>query len=76
MKNTFYRLLDSDYFGTIIKVSGKNVFRFDLELNDWKETGLMILFYSDESDKYELYEEISEEQANDFIKEAKRDKTL
>lgn len=69
MKKTFYRLLDSDYFGTIVKVFGKDVFRFDRELKDWKETGLMILFYSDESDKYGLYEEITEEQAEKYIKE-------
>lgn len=64
----YYRLLDSDFFGTIIKISGSDAFRFDTEKQEWRDTGMMILFYSDESDKYGLYEEISEKEAKEYVR--------
>ena len=58
----YYRLLDKENNGTIIKIENKNQYEFDL-LKGWVLTSIMLKYWSDESDTYDMYEEISEKEA-------------
>lgn len=56
----FFRLLDKDHRDTVIKVQedGRH-YRYD-RLKGWKQTSLFLFGYLyDESDTYDMYEEIS-----------------
>lgn len=61
---TYYKLLDEKYNGFIVRSHGDKSEYFDVRTGKWIETGLMIRFFSDESDSYNMYEIISEEIAS------------
>lgn len=63
MKYSYYRLLDHKYYGLIVRsAQGKEEY-YNTEDHQWYETGVMIRYYSDESDQYGMYEEVTEKEA-------------
>ncbi len=58
----YYRLLDEKNNGKIIKVENKRQYRYDT-LKGWIQTTVMLNYWSDGSDTYDMYEEISEREA-------------
>lgn len=58
---TYFRLLDTENMNTIVRAEGRSQQQFVKE-KGWVETGIMIDYFCDESDVYNMYEEISEDQ--------------
>ena len=58
----YYRLLDKENNGTIIKTDNQSQYEFD-SLKGWVLTSVMLRYWSDSSDTYDMYEEISEKEA-------------
>lgn len=65
--NRYYKLIDEKYNGMIIRSNDSVEERYDPESSTWIETGVMIRYYSDESDQYGMYEEITEKEALEII---------
>lgn len=64
---TFYRLLDADNYGLIVKCKGHLQYVYRAEKQSWVRTGLMTKYFCDEDPCYECYEEISETEALEDI---------
>ena len=64
----YYRLLDQTYNGFIVRSKNRKDEYFNADDKSWHETGLMVRYYSDESDQYGMYEEITEKEALETIK--------
>lgn len=58
----YYRLLDKEKNGTIIKIENQSQYEFD-SVKGWVLTSIMLRYWSDMSDFYDMYEEISEKEA-------------
>lgn len=64
----YMRLVDEDNFGVIIKATDRYTYEYVYGINSrWRQFGMM-LYYNDDSEKYDKYEEISEENAKMEIK--------
>lgn len=63
---TFYRLLDFKNNNTVVRAEGRSQQQYILG-RGWIESGIMIEYFCDESDTYNMYEEITEQQANKII---------
>lgn len=62
--NTEYVLLiDKENFGTIVRCNGRKQFEFDKEKGSWVRSGILLDYFTDSSPLYEMYKEISEEEA-------------
>ena len=57
----YYKLTDKENNGVIIKTEGRRQYRFD-RLKGWIPTSVMLKYWSDSSDVYDMYEEISEKE--------------
>lgn len=67
--NTEYVLLiDKKNFGTIVRCNGRYQFEFDKEKGSWIRSGILLDYFTDSSPLYEMYIEISEEEAMRMIK--------
>ena len=64
MSYSYYRLLDSEYNGLIVRANEKVQQYYDAQSKKWINTGIMLFYFSDESDTYGMYEEISENEIN------------
>lgn len=64
----YHRLLDHKYYGFIVRSSHGKEEYYNTEDQQWYETGIMIRYYSDESDQYGMYEELTEKEAQEAIK--------
>ena len=62
MKHRFYKLIDLPSYGTIVRTNGASQQMF-VKGEGWVDSGIMIRYFCDESDYYNLYEEISEQEA-------------
>lgn len=67
MAYTYYRLLDSEYNGLIVRADDGLQQYYDQDTKGWVDTGIMLFYFSDESDTYGMYEELTEEQALELI---------
>lgn len=67
----YIKLLDEINYGMIIKAEGRKQYRFIFGLNEWKRTGILLEYYTEESDKYEKLIEVSEEEAYIYIERQK-----
>lgn len=65
---TYYRLLDKLNKNTVVKADGRNQQQL-IKGKGWVRSGIMIDYFSDESDTYNMYEEISEKEAMSIIGE-------
>lgn len=57
---TYYKLLDIKHQGTIVRTMGRKQEIYDSAKKVWVRTGIMLEYFSDESDTYDMYEEIDE----------------
>ena len=67
MANNYYRLNDLDHLGLIVRTDGPIEHKYVTGMG-WVKTGLMIHYFCDESDRYDMYTELSEEEALAAIK--------
>ena len=56
----YYKLLDKKHQGAIVRTMGRKQEIYDLTQKKWVRTGIMLEYFSDESDTYDMYEEIDE----------------
>ncbi len=68
MKYIYYRLLDVNNKGAIIRTNGPNQHTY-VPGKGWVRSAILTQYFCDESDYYDLYEEISEAEATTFIEE-------
>lgn len=62
-KWSYYRLLDTKHQGIVIRADGLYQERYYTENHKWVRSGIMLEYFCDESDTYDMYEEISEKAA-------------
>jgi hypothetical protein len=62
MENSYYRLKDKNNIGVIIRTTGLAEHKYVFGVG-WVEVGLLTHYFNDESDYYDLYEEITEAEA-------------
>jgi hypothetical protein len=63
---TYYRLLDPEHENMIVKTEDKVQHRYEPN-KGWIRTGIMLDYLWPESDTYDRYEEITEENAMQMI---------
>jgi len=63
---TYFKLLDPAHENTVVRAEGRSQQHF-IPGRGWVESGIMIRYFSDESETYGSYEEISEEEALKLI---------
>lgn len=63
---TYYKLLDPKHKNTVVRADGRSQQKFCKD-RGWVESGIMIQYFCDESDTYDMYEEITEQEALDLI---------
>jgi hypothetical protein len=64
----YYRLLDPQHKGTIVKTEDKSQYQFELG-KGWIRTGIMLDYFFPESDTFDQYEEITEDEASKSIQQ-------
>lgn len=69
MKTTYVVLIDNVRRGTIVRMDGQDHYRY--KDGSWVETGIMMEYFDDESPAFELYKEITEEEAMKLISQIK-----
>jgi hypothetical protein len=62
MATEYYRLRDKEKYGTIVRAIGADNEEY-VPGEGWKRSGIMIRYFCDESDYYDLYTEIPEKEA-------------
>jgi hypothetical protein len=60
---TYYKLLDNNNYGTIVSANGRLQYKYKPKEAQWIRSGVMLHYFSDESDRYGLYEEITTAEA-------------
>ena len=65
-KYKYIRLTDREHLNNIVRCQGEEWERY--VNGEWKQTAILIKYFSDESPLYDCYEEISEEKALELIK--------
>jgi|LGVF01.2.fsa_nt_gb hypothetical protein len=64
----YFKLNDNKHKNVIVKADGRIQHRYDKK-KGWIRTGIMLDYFSDESDTYDMYEEIKESEAFKLIGE-------
>ena len=59
---TYYKLLDPKHKNTVVRAEGRSQQQF-IPGRGWIESGIMLHYFSDESDTYDDYVEISKSEA-------------
>lgn len=55
----YYQLLDKKNKGKIVKADGRFQYEFNRDSKIWIRSGIMLDYFSDESDKYNMFVELS-----------------
>jgi len=63
---TYYKLLAPKHKGTVVRADGETQQKY-VAGNGWIETGVMMQYFSDESDFYDNYIEITESEAMEIV---------
>lgn len=63
---TYYKLLDNAHLNMVVKADGRVQHEY-IKGQGWVRSGIMLEYFCDESDTYNMYEEISEQEANKLI---------
>ena len=56
----YFRLLDEAHRNMIVRAKGREQEMYDAEKKVWLQTGILLHYFSDDSDRYDMYEEIAE----------------
>ncbi len=59
---SYYKLLDPRHKNAVVRTEGRSQQQF-IPGRGWVESGIMMRYFSDESELYGSYEEVSEEEA-------------
>ena len=62
-KWTYFRLLDNNHKDVVVRADGPNQEEYDPNKREWVWSGIMIDYFSDDSDTYNMFEEISRDEA-------------
>jgi hypothetical protein len=62
----YFKLIDREHYGTVVRAKGRSQ-QQHIHGHGWVESGIMILYFCDESEYYDLYEEITEDEAMKLI---------
>ena len=65
-KYQYIRLTDREHLNNVVRCQGR-LWERNVD-GEWKQTGILIEYFCDESPLYNCYEEISEEEALKIIK--------
>ncbi|PNH22016.1 hypothetical protein CAL30_03420 [Megasphaera hutchinsoni] len=69
---SYYVLKDKPHKGTIIKWNSEfEGYKYKPKTHEWVESGIMLEYFWEDDPKYEMYEEITEEEAMKRIAEMK-----
>lgn len=63
----YTRLLDASHRGQIVKSVGRKSYEYDPS-HGWVRSGILLHYFSDTSDTYGMYEDVSEEVALSAIR--------
>lgn len=66
---TYYKLVDRINYGKIVKADGRKQYTYVFGESVWEKTGIMLLYFTDRSGFHDAYEEITEKQAYEVIKQ-------
>jgi hypothetical protein len=66
----YFKLLDKENYGIIVRAKGRDQHEYSPG-RGWVKSGALIQYFNDESEFYDLYEEISEGEALDLISDRK-----
>ena len=67
-KVEYIRLLDVGHKDTVVRCEGHHWKQYFAGVG-WKQTGILLDYFCDESDTYDMYEEISEEKARRLVEQ-------
>lgn len=65
---TYVMLTDQKRYGMILKCIGMRQYEYDVSSKKWVRNGILLEYQCDSSPLYEMYKEISEEEAMRMIK--------
>lgn len=68
---SYFKLTDEVNYETIIKAEGRNQYRYVYGVNEWKPSGLLLLYHTEGTVEYEKYERISYEEVCTIIERKK-----
>ncbi len=66
-KYEYVTLIDNRRRGTVVKCNGR--LQYEYKNGEWVRSGVLMEYFNDESPYYDLYKEISEEEAMKMIAE-------
>ncbi|MDR3149814.1 MAG: hypothetical protein LBT88_07390 [Oscillospiraceae bacterium] len=66
MNYEYVKLIDREHYGTVVRADGAKQYEWD-DKKGWVRSGILILYFCDESEYYDLYEEITEDEAMKLI---------
>lgn len=65
----YFKLVDHINGGVIVRVEGREQFMYVYGESMWQRTGILLLYYTEDTVYYEKYKEITEEQAYEIIEQ-------
>ncbi len=65
----YVMLTDNERYGTVVKCYGRKQYIY--QNGEWVRSGVLVLYQCDESPYYDLYKEITKEEAEKLINEIK-----
>ena len=68
---SYFKLIDEINYDTVIKAEGKKQYRYVYGINEWRPTGILLLYHTEGTVEYEQYEKISYEEVCKIIERKK-----
>lgn len=68
---SYFKLTDEVNYETIIRAEGEKQYRYIYGVNEWKPSGLLLLYHTERTVEYEKYEKISYEEVCTIIERKK-----
>lgn len=65
----YFKLVDHINGGMIVRAEGREQYMYVYGESAWQRTGILLLYYTEDTVYYEKYEEITEEQAYEIIEQ-------
>lgn len=65
----YFKLIDRLNYGMIVRVEGRQQYTYVFGESVWKKTAILTLYFMDKTGFYDKYEEITEEQAYETMKQ-------
>lgn len=65
----YFKLVDHINGGMLVRVEGRKQYMYVYGESTWQRTGILLLYYTEDTVYYEKYKEIAEEQAYEIIEQ-------